>query len=1781
MSGALGSVTLNLDVDLSRFEAGIRRAKVDVDALIDTVNKRKISLDVDTSSVTKGLDNIRASSTGAGAGLDGIGAKGRNAFGAVAGAMAPIPLGLAGIGVGIGALGASMFKFGADSLQTFLGFEEGMNQVFTLLPDISGAAMDTMSQQALDFGAEFGMLSTEVVPALYEALSSGVPQENVFSFLEVAAKGAIAGGTDVMTMVNGLTSVVNAYGIEALSAERASDIFFATVNIGKVTAEQLAKTLYDVVPAASSLGIGLDQVGVGIATLTAQGTPARVATTQLRQMFLELGKEGTKVDGIFRQIAGVAFRDFIAAGGTVGQAMAMLQQHAVDTGINVNEMFTSVEAGQAAWGIAATEGAEIYATASSAMLDSTGATTAGYERMQQSGERAFDKLGAAWERLKIEFGESIAPTAIEWAEKLTAAMPGLTEDAVAFGEAFAAFAERHGPGAADAMLDIVAAGKQLVAIGVQVKDFGAFVNDFFKPLSDSMNAIVAAGPALREVFTGPEPTQIAGVTDYVAAIKMVADAGAAMSDLPAAYDAAAAAASKHLGITVSATDAQRGYIIAADGTAHSLESYVQAALLATNGSLAYATSLDELRAKGHAASVAQAEVAQGVTTAGTAMADAAASGFADWLGTRIPAAGEAALDQMELVGQGVTAGMVTAEQAVDAFVQNGEIGFTEFIESARGNWESLSDQLAAAQLVPPTEESAAQIAGLTAAMAAYEAIIAEATGRANEFAAAQQNWNAVQGALDQGVQTASANQQEWQSDISESGKALDILNAKKESGIELTAEETRQYDNLTWMQERATGGLEDQNSAYVSAVDAKATFMRLQDDITAKYPDLVHGSDEWKAALTEAGLAAGMSEGQIAGLIGGAEGLEGSIADLVTAINGLLVGLGLIPAETPMEIVADTTNAEEGIGTVQEGFTEFEGSEASGTLSTDNELALRGTEAAKESADDFAAAEYTALLEADPEIAMTATSEAGNMAVSFAEQQYMAQIEADAEVAKRETAEAQTDADTFVNGGPYAADLNVNDNASGPISSAQSAVNTLVGGTYTVRITADISDLEAGVVAAGSLLPHSPADRGPLAYQPTWDYAFEGAPLAAERYVKQAADTAAKYLPVGGVVRDGPLDDPAEWDFLFADLDRAAEDYGKRSADAFIGFFAGNLEAIANGQAMYDAQQALEESLMIRQIAVDQNMGPEVIAQIDAQIAAQRAAIEQIGEVVGSGIVDGLIDEVAQFDIAAALQLPDGGSPWSLDDIVSGDALAGAEAAIAEMQQLLAIAMEAGDAELIDLYTAQLAELQRQLAVLHEILGTQTVQDLQDTAAAAQAAADAAAILLDRFMQMGTDPVAAVTAANTAVEELRKALELAILTPGTPMDVINDLLAAYEAAQDDAAQMAIDAAKMFQAGLIDTDELFAMADAGGQAFIDGFNEAMGDPDAYDDLVQAHQDALALIRQHTIDELRAMIPDMEDGGVSLIGALIEGVIDGTTDFEDALAVLGDIALANGQGLEETLGALLLSLQNDLQQAMAAGTDTTIISQNIEVIRQLLASLGLEIDDVLKAAQDAAKAASATAKSTNKGIQGGGGAGGRNYALPGYEPGGRGGGSPTKPVDDAIEQMMVNFDALRLAIAEMQDGGVSIIDTLVESTAKGAAKYDDLLGTLAGMTQSHAAETKETLADLYASTAAALAQAQAAATDPKSITLYKNQMAIVKRIIADMGWSVDDLVARAEAAQAALMSATGGSGSGASTSFAPPTIVNNFNPRIAPNMYLDGEKITTNVSNNLYRKAGMGN
>src|SRR5690554_3689738 len=97
-----------------------------------------------------------------------------------------------------------------------------------------------------------GVVTKDVVPALYQSLSAGVPKDNVFEFLEVANKAAIGGIAKLETSVDGLSSVVNAYGSDVLDVGKASDLMFTAIRLGKTSFDELSSSLYNVIPTASA-----------------------------------------------------------------------------------------------------------------------------------------------------------------------------------------------------------------------------------------------------------------------------------------------------------------------------------------------------------------------------------------------------------------------------------------------------------------------------------------------------------------------------------------------------------------------------------------------------------------------------------------------------------------------------------------------------------------------------------------------------------------------------------------------------------------------------------------------------------------------------------------------------------------------------------------------------------------------------------------------------------------------------------------------------------------------------------------------------------------------------------------------------------------------------------------------------------------------------------------------------------------------------------------------------------------------------------------------------------------------------------------------------------------------------------------------------------------------------------------------------------------------------------------------------------------------------------------
>ena len=335
-------------------------------------------------------------------------------------------LGLAVVASEFADLARAAVQFGSEAIAAFQAFETSVREVKTLLPTLSDGAFDALIGDVRDLGVEIGRTTEDTIPALYQALSAGVPPENVVQFLRTASDAAKGGVTDLTTSVDTLTSVVNAYGSEVISVEEASDAIFTAVRLGKTTFEEIGASISKVTPLASSLGVSFDDVSAAIAVLTAGGTPTAQAVTQISAALGELAKPTTKVSQLFTQLTGQSFRQFIDGGGDLQQALAIIADGAEDAGVELAGVFGRKEGLLATLALAG-DNADKFAGALDEVRKASGATNSAAGEFSDTLQGAENRASSASEAMRLAVGESLEPYKKEWLEIKIAVTEAATE----------------------------------------------------------------------------------------------------------------------------------------------------------------------------------------------------------------------------------------------------------------------------------------------------------------------------------------------------------------------------------------------------------------------------------------------------------------------------------------------------------------------------------------------------------------------------------------------------------------------------------------------------------------------------------------------------------------------------------------------------------------------------------------------------------------------------------------------------------------------------------------------------------------------------------------------------------------------------------------------------------------------------------------------------------------------------------------------------------------------------------------------------------------------------------------------------------------------------------------------------------------------------------------------------------------------------------------------------------------------------------------------------------
>ncbi len=290
---------------------------------------------------------------------------------------------VAAIGVAVAAIGGSVLKVGTE-------FETSLAKVGTIA-DTTALSLDAIGRSVIALSNQTGESAALLNEATYQAISAGVDTASAVNFVEQSTQLARAGFTDTVTAVDVLTSALNAYGLEAGEAERVSDVLLTTQNLGKTTVNELSQVMGRTIPTAASLGVSIEQLGAAFAITTANGIQTTEAGTYLNSMLTELGRSGTDASDALLASTGKTFAELTQEGYSLGDVLAILQGEAEASGLSLQDMFGSAEAGRAALSLLS-GGADGFNQSLEQMQNSAGATSRAFAVMDDTTAVAIQKI---------------------------------------------------------------------------------------------------------------------------------------------------------------------------------------------------------------------------------------------------------------------------------------------------------------------------------------------------------------------------------------------------------------------------------------------------------------------------------------------------------------------------------------------------------------------------------------------------------------------------------------------------------------------------------------------------------------------------------------------------------------------------------------------------------------------------------------------------------------------------------------------------------------------------------------------------------------------------------------------------------------------------------------------------------------------------------------------------------------------------------------------------------------------------------------------------------------------------------------------------------------------------------------------------------------------------------------------------------------------------------------------------------------------------------------------
>ncbi|HPZ14638.1 MAG TPA: phage tail tape measure protein, partial [Bacillota bacterium] len=366
----------------------------------------------------------------------------------------PLSMRMRELGQELGRVGAQMsigLSAPLAALQGFaakasMEFETAMAKVWTIT-DMTKGQLDSLGSQLERLSSSIPQSAQQLAAGLYDAIGSGITDvAEAMQVLEVAAKAGQAGATSTAVAMDALTSAINAYGMEASQAGELADVMFRAMDKGKLTFEEIAGNLGQVISTAAVAGVQFEEIAAAFATLTKGGVGAAEAATAVNQAILTIIQPSEQAAAYAEQL-GIEFNAAaLASKGLSG----VLEDVYRATGGNIESMttlFSNVRALKGALGLTRNE-MQDYKSDLDSMATASGAAERAFEKQMQTSAAQAQLFRNEIANLGRAFGAELLPmlnSLIERIKPLVQAFTELSDGAKQAAIVFAAVTAAIGP----------------------------------------------------------------------------------------------------------------------------------------------------------------------------------------------------------------------------------------------------------------------------------------------------------------------------------------------------------------------------------------------------------------------------------------------------------------------------------------------------------------------------------------------------------------------------------------------------------------------------------------------------------------------------------------------------------------------------------------------------------------------------------------------------------------------------------------------------------------------------------------------------------------------------------------------------------------------------------------------------------------------------------------------------------------------------------------------------------------------------------------------------------------------------------------------------------------------------------------------------------------------------------------------------------------------------------------------------------------------------------------